>query len=151
MLDDQDLERWQRNARALGQRVDDAEGVAQAFELLDLVESHVLAGVARLQAGGMSYAYLAAPLGQSPQALRQRIERFWARPVSPAPVLAEHRGRPGVWRWRCRCGSWMHGDRTMAERTAAAHPETCPVRLPRPRSSKTTTVPADELATRRAS
>ncbi len=76
MLEPDEVRRWERNARALGRKADDAEGLAQVLAIVGRFED---AAMQAIIAAGYSYAYLAAGQGVSKQALQQRHARWLQR------------------------------------------------------------------------
>jgi hypothetical protein len=79
VLEPDEIKRWERNARALGRKADDAEGLAQVLALVEQFEDQAMQAVSRLLADGYSYGYLAAGQGVSRQALQQRHARWLNR------------------------------------------------------------------------
>lgn len=79
MLEPEEVKRWERNARALGRKADDAEGLAQVLALVQTFEDEAMRAVTRLLGLGYSWAYLAAAQGVSKQALQQRHARWLHR------------------------------------------------------------------------
>lgn len=80
-MEPDDYKRWLRNARALGRKADDAEGLAQVLELLEEFNDQAMAAVDQLRREHPEYSwkYLTSALQVSPQALQQRHARWWAR------------------------------------------------------------------------
>ena len=152
MIEPEEFERWQRMARALALKADDAEGLAQVLDIVDLFEAHAMTALDRLLADGVySYAYLATGLQQTKQALHQRHARYLARPAAPAPEVVPMR-RSGWWRWRCRCGAWAHTNSHDGALTdAAQHASTCAVRPSTRRARNTTATATDTHHTELAS
>ena len=72
MMEHADIRRYERHAAALGARIDDAEAVAQALAIVQAYNREVDAAVVRLRREGVSLKELAAPLGVTRQAVRQR-------------------------------------------------------------------------------
>lgn len=83
MLEPDEIARWQRNARALGRKADDAAGLAQVLSLVDEFEDHAMRAVTRLIAEGFSYGELARDLGVRRQAIHQRHQRWLRRQRRP--------------------------------------------------------------------
>lgn len=83
MLEPDEVRRWERNARALGRKADDAEGLAQVLGLAQMFEDEAMRALDRLLADGYSYGYLASGVGVSRQALQQRHARFLTRTADP--------------------------------------------------------------------
>lgn len=80
MLEPEEITRWERHARALGRKADDAEGLAQVLALVDAFEAAAMDAITRMQGEeGFSWAYLAKPLGLTKQGLQQRHTRYLAR------------------------------------------------------------------------
>jgi hypothetical protein len=140
VLEPDEVERFERDARALGRKIGDAESLAQALDILDAFEGHVMAAIGQLTGESVySYAELASGRRQSRQALRQRHARYLARPaaVEPPEVLPMKRG--SRWRWRCRCAAWQHcPDEQTARTTAAEHAAACVIRPQRARTAHRT-------------
>lgn len=90
MLEPEEVARWERNARALGRKADDAEGLAQVLGLVDAFEDHAMLAISRLLTEGFMYGELARALPNlnSRQALRQRHERWLKRHQPVEPVAA---------------------------------------------------------------
>jgi DNA-directed RNA polymerase specialized sigma24 family protein len=72
MMEQDQIRRYERHAAALSARIDDAEAVRQALAIVQHYNRAVDAAVLRLRREGVSLAELAAPLGVSRQAVRQR-------------------------------------------------------------------------------
>lgn len=68
---------WRRTVAALGRQVDDPDALAQAYTVLDAMESALVEAAQRLMAEGYSYADLARPFGITRQGARKR----WPLPV----------------------------------------------------------------------
>lgn len=80
MLEPDEVLRWERHARALGRKADDAEGLAQVLAIVDRFEASAMDAITRMQGEeGFSWAYLARPLGITKQGLQQRHQRYLAR------------------------------------------------------------------------
>lgn len=88
MLEPEEIKRWERNARALGRKADDAEGLAQVLALVQQFEDEAMAAVSRLLEEGYSYAYLAAGQGVTRQALQQRHARWLHRQMARLEVAS---------------------------------------------------------------
>lgn len=97
MLEPDEIKRWERNARALGRKADDAEGLAQVLALVEQFEDQAMQAVSRLLDLGYSYAYLATGQGVTKQALQQRHTRWLTRTGQPRPLrLARPPAEPDV-------------------------------------------------------
>lgn len=66
---------WRRTVAALGRQVDDPDALAQAYTVLDAMESALIEAAQRLMVEGYSYADLARPFGISRQGARKRWPR----------------------------------------------------------------------------
>lgn len=88
MLEPDEVKRWERNARALGRKADDAEGLAQVLRLVQQFEDEAMTAVSRLLEIGYSYAYLATGQGVTRQALQQRHARWLHRQTARLEVAS---------------------------------------------------------------
>lgn len=94
---------WRRTVASLGRQVDDPDALAQAYTVLDAMESALVEAAQRLMVEGYSYADLARPFGISRQGARKR----WPRRGDPigapagsadrAHVAAEQVSTVGRW------------------------------------------------------
>jgi hypothetical protein len=135
VLEPDEIARWERMARALASKADDAEGLAQVLQVLEVFDAHVMAALDRLTSDDVySYAYLAQGLGMTRQGLHQRHARYRALPrPTTAPQVTPTRGG---FRWRCRCAAWDRQPTSdLAQQTATAHLDECVLR-DRPNSTR---------------
>lgn len=77
-MEPQDIARFQRHARTLGDKINDAEALGVAAELLRTFEHEFHLAIIRLKDEGYSWRELARGTGESHQALEQRHRRYLA-------------------------------------------------------------------------
>lgn len=79
MIEPADIARFQRHARTFGDKINDAEALGVAAELLATFEYEWHAAIDRLKGEGFSWRELARGTGRSAQALQQEHARWQAR------------------------------------------------------------------------
>lgn len=76
MMEPADHQRWLRDVRALGRRIDDPEGLGQAVEVLAELESAIGEAVTRLRAED---GYSWADVGRGARLTKQGAQQRWGR------------------------------------------------------------------------